>query len=39
MGISLLLPSINLLSPNSIRPYMDYGKPIEIKIAYKGLLS
>ena len=24
--------SINLLGPNSIRPYRDYGKPIEIRI-------
>nr|DAR55380.1 MAG TPA: hypothetical protein [Caudoviricetes sp.] len=33
------MPSINLLGPNSIRLYRDYGKPIEIRIAYKGLLS
>lgn len=27
------------LGPISIRPYRDYGKPIEIRIAYNGLLS
>ena len=34
-----IYPSIKPFGPNSIRPYMDYGKPIEIRITYNGLLS